>query len=88
MPVSTLRILRTAQISIVGRNHPSLSSIHEDPRPSRLLFNAIAQRADQIRAEHPDARAQYLGVDGIIDQRDNRLPVFVHGLNYAHATVV
>ena len=72
----------------VGGDHSPLRAVHENTGAAAARRDAIVQRPDHVRTENPLTRAEHLGVDGVVDQRGERLAVAIDRLHHVAPRVV
>ncbi len=88
LPIAAQPIFWLLEDAVVGRDHPTLGAIHEDSHAAGLSLDFLAQRADQVGTEDADLVAQYLRVDGVVDQGRNCFALPADRLDDAHAPIV
>ena len=88
VPFGLERIGRLVEEAVIGSNHAPLCAIHEHRHAAEVGFELIAERPDEIGAHQTDSVAEDFGMNGIVDQRANRLAGRGDGLDNAHARVV
>ena len=72
----------------IGGDHAAQCTVHENAGATAVRRQAVVQRPDHVRAEDALTRAEHFGVDGIVDQRGERLAVAPDRLHHATARVV
>ena len=73
MPLGLERIGRLVEEAVVGGDHAALRAVHEHPHAAEVGFELVAQRADEVGADEADAVAEHFGMDGVVDERADRL---------------
>ena len=88
LPAGSHRVARPIEQPVVGGDHAALGGVEKHGHPACLGLNPLSHRPDAVGAHHALPSAKHLGMDRVVDEREDRRAVCLGRLDDIHPPVV